>query len=162
MWWEWGFKKKELCLTPVRAGVEINRCKVQSGGWAYQKLDLEGTEEIKWCPGNWVKNLGLPTEPGMEVPYYNDQEHGQLLISLENEINDINSTACRGGNANQVSSSHEVHPVHHRRSFKCEVYRHYWTHKPYYPSPRNRVILDICQTLGTSPASDINRKEWQR
>lgn len=109
-----------------------------------------------------MKNLGLPTEPGMEVPYYNDQEQGQLLISLENGINDINSTACRGGNANQVSSSHEVHPVHHRRSFKCEVYRHYWTHKPYYPSPRNRVILDICQTLGTSPASDINRKEWQR
>lgn len=48
------------------------------------------------------------SEPGMEIPYFNDQEHGQLLLSLENGINDLNSTAYRGGNANQVSSSHEV------------------------------------------------------
>lgn len=106
-----------------------------------------------------MENLGLPAEPGMEIPYFNDQEHGQLLLSLENGINDINSTSGRAGNTNQVSSSHEA--------VLCTIDAHLHVKgiviigfKPY--NPRNRVILDIGQTLGTSPASNINRKKWQR
>lgn len=91
-----------------------------------------------------MQNLGLPLDPGIEVLYFNVWKHGQVVseqqlrLSLENGNDDTNLTTSTGKNANQ-----RVHPL---KFILCTMEAHsndLWSHKPYYPRPRDRVISNI-------------------